>query len=85
MSQGEIISFKDGQLDVPDFPIKGIKFKDITTLLQDAKAYKEAIDQIAKHYKKMKIDKIVSPGFSRGNPPLTFSCPSIDFPFHGTK
>ncbi|MHC1590827.1 MAG: adenine phosphoribosyltransferase [Candidatus Helarchaeales archaeon] len=46
--------------NVPDFPIKGIQFKDITTLLQDAKAYKEAIDQIAKHYKKMKIDKIVS-------------------------
>ena len=46
--------------NVPDFPIKGIQFKDITTLCQDAKAFKEAVDQMAKRYKKMKIDKIVA-------------------------
>ena len=46
--------------NVPDFPIKGIQFKDITTLLQDPKAFKAAIDEMVKHYKSMKIDKIVS-------------------------
>ena len=46
--------------NVPDFPIKGIQFKDITTLIQDPKALKETLDIMAKHYKKMKIDKIVS-------------------------
>lgn len=46
--------------NVPDFPIKGIQFKDITTLLQDAKAFKAAIDALVGHYKPMKIDKIVS-------------------------
>src|ERR1051326_6045250 len=32
--------------DVPDFPKKGILFKDITTLLKDARALKQAIDQL---------------------------------------
>lgn len=47
---------------VPDFPKPGILFFDITTLLKDKKAFKFAIDQIAKHCKKKKIkfDKIVS-------------------------
>ena len=46
--------------NVPDFPIEGIQFKDITTLIQDPKALKETLDIMAKRYKKMKIDKIVS-------------------------
>jgi adenine phosphoribosyltransferase len=32
--------------DVPDFPKKGILFKDITTLLKDARAYQQSIDQL---------------------------------------
>lgn len=32
--------------DVPDFPKKGILFKDITTLLKDARAFKQAIDRL---------------------------------------
>src|SRR5438045_6897547 len=32
--------------DVPDFPKKGILFKDITTLLKDARALKQSIDQL---------------------------------------
>lgn len=32
--------------DVPDFPKKGILFKDITTLLKDARAFKQSIDQL---------------------------------------
>lgn len=32
--------------DVPDFPKKGILFKDITTLLKDARALRQAIDQL---------------------------------------
>jgi len=46
--------------DVPDFPKKGIVFKDITTLLKDAKALKKAIDRLAGHYRGRKIDKVVS-------------------------
>ena len=37
--------------DIPDFPKKGIVLKDITPLLLDPAAIKEAVDQIADHYK----------------------------------
>ena len=36
--------------DVPDFPKKGIVFKDITPLLSDAKAFAEAIDRMAEPF-----------------------------------
>lgn len=45
--------------DIPDFPKKGIIFKDITTLLQDAKSFGRMIDMIANRYIGQKIDKIV--------------------------
>src|SRR5207237_10509908 len=32
--------------DVPDFPKKGILFKEITTLLKEPRAFKESIDQL---------------------------------------
>jgi adenine phosphoribosyltransferase len=45
--------------DVPDFPKKGILFKDITTLLQDARSYQRTIDLIAHRYIGKQIDKVV--------------------------
>lgn len=45
--------------DVPDFPRKGIVFKDITTLLKDAAAFREAIDKLAERYKEKGIDVVV--------------------------
>ncbi len=44
---------------IPDFPKKGIIFRDITTLLQNPDAFKYAIDKIAEHFKKKSIDVIV--------------------------
>ncbi len=39
--------------NIPDFPIKGIQFKDITTLLSDAAAFQQAIDLMAhRHFHK---------------------------------
>jgi len=46
--------------DIPDFPKKGIIFKDITTLLKDGKKFQKAIDCIVERYKGKKIDKVVS-------------------------
>lgn len=46
--------------DIPDFPKAGILFKDITTLLKDKKAFKLAINALAKNYKNKKIDKVVA-------------------------
>lgn len=45
--------------DIPDFPKKGIVFKDITTLLQDAKSFARMIDTIANRYIGQRIDKVV--------------------------
>lgn len=45
--------------DVPDFPKKGIVFKDITPLLQDPKGLKAAVEAISQHYKGKKIDVVV--------------------------
>ncbi len=45
--------------DIPDFPKKGIIFKDITTLLADAKSYLRMVDLISHRYVGQKIDKVV--------------------------
>ena len=45
--------------DVPDFPIKGVIFKDITTLLQDPEAYKYSIDMMVERYRGQHIDVVV--------------------------
>jgi len=44
---------------IPDFPKKGILFRDITPLLQDASSFKKAIELLATHCPK-EIDLIVS-------------------------
>ena len=45
--------------DVPDFPIKGILFKDITPILQDGKLFHQAVDAIACRHKDKKVDAVV--------------------------
>ncbi len=45
---------------VPDWPIKGVMFRDITTVLQDPEAFKVSIDRFYDRYKDMDIDKIVA-------------------------
>lgn len=56
--------------DIPDFPKKGILFRDITTLLKDKKAFQATIDQLASHYSGKSIDHIMgieSRGFIFGS------------------
>jgi adenine phosphoribosyltransferase len=56
--------------DVPDFPKKGIIFKDITPLLGDYEALKETVEQLCKPYRNMGIQKVVgieSRGFIFGS------------------
>lgn len=55
-----MIELKKFIRDIPDFPKKGIIFKDITTLLKEAKAFKGAVDNIVDLYKDKKIDAVVS-------------------------
>lgn len=44
---------------VTNWPIEGVMFRDITTLLQDPEAFRAACDQFYNRYKDMQIDKIV--------------------------
>lgn len=44
---------------IPDWPIKGVIFRDITTVLEDPEAFKYANDQFHERYRNRKIDKVV--------------------------
>ena len=45
---------------IPDYPKKGILFRDITTLIKDKDAFKECIDQMTKLLSNLKYDKIAA-------------------------
>ena len=45
---------------IPDYPKKGILFRDITTLIKSEKAFEETINQIINKTKKFKFDKIAA-------------------------
>ena len=53
------ISLAGSIRSIPDFPKPGILFRDITTLLKDKKAFKQALDLLAKKFAKEKIDYVV--------------------------
>lgn len=46
--------------EVPNWPIKGVSFKDITTLIQNSKAFKYVIDKMTEPFLNKKIDKVVA-------------------------
>src|SRR5438128_6886172 len=46
--------------DIPDFPKPGIIFKDITPLLAEPRAFHQAIDLFAEHYRGRSIDAIAA-------------------------
>lgn len=57
--------------DVPDFPIEGVLFKDITPLLREPDAFRQAVLQLADHYRDQAIDQVLaieSRGFIFGAP-----------------
>jgi adenine phosphoribosyltransferase len=45
--------------DIPDFPKKGILFKDVTPLLSDGRVFRKAIDRIGERYSSKDIDLVV--------------------------
>ena len=57
--------------DIPDFPVEGVLFKDITTLLSDAEAFRHVIDSMTERFRDKEIDLVVaieSRGFIFGAP-----------------
>ncbi|NLK71594.1 MAG: adenine phosphoribosyltransferase [Clostridiales bacterium] len=66
-----MLNLKDKIRDIPDFPEKGILFRDITTLLQDKEAFKMAVDELKKITDEYEFDLIIGPesrGFIVGTP-----------------
>lgn len=45
--------------NIPDFPKKGIVFRDITTLLADPEAFKESVEKLYERYKDEEIDAVL--------------------------
>ncbi len=45
---------------IPGFPKPGIVFRDITTLLQDPRAFRAAVDRLSRRFRSSHIDKVVS-------------------------
>ena len=57
--------------DVPDFPVEGILFRDVTPLLRDAAALREVVHRFAQHFRRSNVDVVAgieSRGFIFGAP-----------------
>ena len=54
------MNLKDFIRSIPDYPKKGILFRDITTLIKDEKAFSETINQIIERSKKLSFNKIAA-------------------------
>ena len=54
------MNLKDFIRSIPDYPKKGILFRDITTLIKDENAFSETINQIIEKSKKLNFNKIAA-------------------------
>jgi adenine phosphoribosyltransferase len=54
------MNLKDFIRSIPDYPKKGILFRDITTLIKDEKAFADTINQIVERSKKFNFNKIAA-------------------------
>ncbi len=65
------LNLEDYVASIPDFPTKGILFRDVTPIAQDPEAYKEAIHQLAEYGKSVGAEIVIGPE-ARG---FIFGCP----------
>lgn len=52
------MNLKDAIRTIPDYPKAGIMFRDITTLLGDARAFRRTVDELVQPFAGAKIDKV---------------------------
>ena len=52
------MNFAETVRSIPDYPKKGIIFRDITTLLGNARAFRRAVDELVQPYAGVRIDKV---------------------------
>lgn len=65
------VKLVDYVASIPDFPSKGILFRDVTPMVQDPEAFNEVCDQLAAFGKKVNADMVIGPesrGFIFGAP-----------------
>ena len=74
------MNLKDYIRSIPDYPKKGILFRDITTLIKDENAFSEPINQIVERSKKYNFTKIAAIE-SRGFVFASGICYSLTKPF----
>lgn len=60
MNEQIVEGLKKSIRSIPDFPKKGILFRDITTLLKDGQKFKDALEIITAKYENKKITKVVA-------------------------
>jgi len=53
-----MLDLKDAIRTIPDYPKPGIMFRDITTLLGDARAFRRTVDELVQPYAGLKVDKV---------------------------
>jgi adenine phosphoribosyltransferase len=54
------MDFKDVIRTIPDYPKPGIMFRDITTLLGNARAFRRAVDELVQPYAGVRVDKVAA-------------------------
>ena len=52
------MNLRDSIRTIPDYPKAGIQFRDITTLLADARAFRQAVDELVQPFAGLKLDKV---------------------------
>ena len=63
------MDLKDYIRSIPDYPKKGILFRDITTLIKNEKAFSNTIEQIVNASKEFKVDSAGTAGYHIGKQP----------------
>ena len=58
MDQPLITDLKSAIRTIPDYPKPGVQFRDITTLLGDARAFRRAVDELVHPFAGAKVDKV---------------------------
>ena len=56
----ELVDLKAKIREIRDFPTEGVLFKDITTLLRDAGAFRYVIDRLAEKYHRSRVELVVA-------------------------
>lgn len=58
MESGFKATLKDAIRTIPDYPKPGVQFRDVTTLMGDAQAFRRAVDELVYPYAGNKVDKV---------------------------